>query len=142
MTNYPREAAYLNASIVSRKFRTNNGMIICERCMLPRLPSRAQLPWTKANLHVGILLDISCITVTHGIMPHSDEGDMIGCECVPTLVYSWLHDRRCLQTPVGGVLEMVGAHDGGVRGPDAFIDGPCWSGCAHYLVATKYKLHG
>jgi hypothetical protein len=105
--------------------------------MLPRLPFRAQLPWTKANLHVVIFLDISCIAVTHGIIPHADEGDVIDCQCVPTVAYSWLHDRRCSQTPVGGVLEMVGAHDGGVRGPDAFINEPCRSGCAHYLVATK-----
>jgi hypothetical protein len=112
-------------------------MIICERCMLPRLPSRLQLPWTKANLHVGIFLDISFTAEIYGIIPHADDGDVIGCQCVPTVVYSWLHDRRCLQTPIGGGLEMVGAHDGGVRGPDGIIGGPGRSGCAHYLVATR-----
>ncbi len=81
---------------------------------------------------------MSVHTVTHGIIPHADDGDAIGCQCVPTVVYSWLHDRRRLQTPIGGGLEMVGAHDGGVHdGPDGIIGGPCRSGCAHYLVATR-----
>jgi hypothetical protein len=56
--------------------------------MLPRLPSRPQLPWTKANLHVGIFFDISFTEATHGIIPHADDGDVIGWQCVPTVVYS------------------------------------------------------
>jgi hypothetical protein len=59
----------------------------------------------KQICHVGIFLDISFTAVTHGIIPHADDGDGIGCQLGTDC---WLHNRRCLQTPIGGMLESEG----------------------------------